>query len=196
MLFNLFRFQHPPKCSVKVGKYTTSVPYIICSAPSDCVVIGNYCSIGHGTILITNPGGHSPPRGYEDYRVTTYPIAVVKKHGWLKSYALPEKRTYVIIGNDVTIGANSIILPGVKVGDGAIIGAGSVVTHNVKPYAVVAGTPAKLIRYRYSSDKIEKLLKIAWWNWREDKIQQNMDYFYGKVDDFIEMFYNESNVNQ
>ncbi len=195
IVFNILRLQHPPKCSVKVGRYTTSIPYIISSSPSDRVEIGNYCSIGHGTVIITNPGGHYPPKGYENYRVTTYPLAVVKKHGWLPSYALPEKRTFVIIGNDVTIGANSIILPGVTIGDGAIIGAGAVVASNVEPYAIAAGVPAKLIKHRYTADKIAKLLTIAWWNWSEEKIYQNMDYFYGDVDVFIEKFYKDGDTN-
>lgn len=112
------------------------------------------------------------------------------KHGFKLSYWLPEKRNCVIINNDVLIGAYTILLPGVTVGDGAIVGAGSVVTHNVPAYAVVAGVPAKILKYRYTKEQIDKLLKIAWWNWDGQKICDNMDYFYGKVDDFVEKFNN------
>jgi len=92
----------------------------------------------------------------------------------------------------VTLGANAIILPGVSVGDGAIVGAGAVVTHDVPPYAIVGGVPAKILRYRYTREQILKLLKIAWWNWPEERIVKNMDYFYGKVQTFIDIFYEES----
>jgi virginiamycin A acetyltransferase len=195
VIINMLRMQRFPVCSVKIGKYTTSVPYIISSESTDRVVIGNYCSIGHGAILITHPG-HIPPKEYPEYRVATYAVFRIKKnclkrHGFLPSYYLPEKSNFVVIGNDVTIGANAIVLPGVTIGDGSIVGAGSVVTHDVPPFAVVAGVPAKILKYRFSQQKIKKLLKIAWWNWSEDKIYENMDYFYGKVDDFIEKFYSE-----
>jgi len=171
-----------------MGKYSTSIPYIISSELTDRVVIGNFCSIGHGTILITHPG-HLPPKEFPDYRVATYTVALVKKHGFSQKYFLPEKRNFVAIGNDVTIGANAIILPGVTIGDGAIIGAGSVVSHDVPAFAIVAGVPAKLIRYRFSEDIMTKMSTIAWWYWDDDKIYDNMDYFYGKVEDFVKKFY-------
>jgi virginiamycin A acetyltransferase len=135
-----------------------------------------------------------PPKGLEEYRVATYPVARIRKHGFSPGYHLPEPRNFIIIGNDVTVGANAIILPGVRIGDGAVVGAGAIVTTDVPPYAIVAGVPAKIIRYRYSSEQIEKLLRIAWWNWDEDKIFRNMDYFYGKVDDFIERFHGQTQV--
>jgi virginiamycin A acetyltransferase len=194
ILYNLLRFQRFPTCNVKIGKYTTSVPYIISADRDDRVVIGKYCSIAHGVILIANQGCHVPPEGFEDYRVATYAVFDIKKHGFRRSYCLPEKRNFISIGNDVTVGANAIILSGITIGDGAVVGAGSVVTHDVPPFAVAAGVPAKIIRFRYSQDRIEKLMKIAWWNWSEDKIYENMDYFMGKVDAFIEKFYVEPKI--
>ena len=182
--------RHFPLCSVYIGKYTTSIPYIISSEKTDSVIIGKFCSIGHGTILIPHPA-HIPPREYSDYRVATYAIFQVKKHGFSASYYLKEKRNFIKIGNDVVLGANVIVLPGVTIGDGAIVGAGSVVTQDVPPFAIFAGVPAKLTKYRFSPEQIRKLQKIAWWNWDDDKIHKNMDYFFGKTDEFINKFYEE-----
>lgn len=79
----------------------------------------------------------------------------------------------IIIGSDVWIGDNVVIMPGVEIGDGAIIGTGAIVTKSIKPYAVVAGVPAKLIRYRFSEERSEYLLRLKWWNkdfeWIEKK---------------------------
>ncbi len=77
----------------------------------------------------------------------------------------------IVIGNDVWIGARAILMDGIKVGHGAIIAANSVVTHDIPPYAIVAGVPAKIIKYRFSEDKITKLLKKKWWNWSFDMIK-------------------------
>jgi len=190
VIYNLLQMRHFPKCIVEIGKYTDSVPYIISAEPTDKVTIGRYCSISHGVILITHQG-HIPPKDHQDYRVATYPMRRVGKHEFLPRYRIPDKRNFVKIGNDVWIGANAIILPGVTIGDGAIIGAGAIVTSDVPSYAVVAGVPAKVLRYRYTQEQINKLLHIAWWNWSEKRIYDNMDYFYGKVDAFIEKFYKE-----
>ena len=195
VLLNLLRIQHPPKCSVQIGKHTTSIPYIISAQRTDRVVIGKYCSIAHGVILMAHQG-HIPPPEYREYEVATYPMALVGKHGFHSSYYLPDKRNFIVIGNDVWIGVNAIIFPGVGIGDGAIVGAGAIVTHDVPPYAIAVGAPARVIKYRYTKEQIKKLLKIAWWNWSEEKIVANMDYFYGKVDDFIEKFYKETSCEE
>jgi|WetSurMetagenome_2_1015567.scaffolds.fasta_scaffold867338_1 virginiamycin A acetyltransferase len=190
VLYNLLQMRKVPKCSVNIGRGTTSVPYIITSNTSDIVKIGNYCSIGHGVILVTHPG-HIPPKGMEEYRVATYPVSCVLNHGFDDKYYLHDSRNFVIIGNDVTLGANVIVLPGVKISDGAIVGAGAVVTSDIPPFAVAAGVPAKVLKYRYPEEQIKKLMQISWWNWSEKKIYDNMDYFYGKVTFFIEKFYPE-----
>ncbi len=191
VLFNLLKVRHSPRCSISIGRHTDSIPYIVPMTHLDRVVIGNFCSLAHGIILIVHPG-HIPPKDYSEFRVSTYPVAMLSKEGWLPEYELPEKRNFILIGSDVWIGANSIILPGIKIGHGAIIGAGSVVTHNVTPYAIVAGSPARLVRFRYSEDQIRKLLKIAWWNWTDEKIAENVAYFYGEVEKFIEKFFHET----
>lgn len=78
------------------------------------------------------------------------------------------------IGNDVWIGFNSTIMPGIKIGDGAIIASNSTVTKDVEPYSIVGGNPAKEIKKRFSKEQIEKLLKISWWNWEIEKITKNI----------------------
>lgn len=83
----------------------------------------------------------------------------------------------IIIGNDVYIGAGSTILLGVKVGNGAIIAANAVVTKNIPAYGVVAGNPAKLIKYRFSEDSIKKFEQMEWWNWPIDKLKQQKEIF-------------------
>lgn len=83
----------------------------------------------------------------------------------------------ITIGNDVWIGANSIVLRGVAVNDGAVIGAGSVVTKDVPSYAIVAGNPAKVIKSRFSDEIIKELLELKWWNFTDDKIQEMYPYF-------------------
>jgi virginiamycin A acetyltransferase len=183
--------QHFPKCSVEIGRQSPDIPYIVSAETTDKVVIGKFCSIAHSVVLVVHPG-HIPPKGYEEYRVATY--AMARLCSFLPSYYLPERRNFIKIGNDVTIGANAVILPGVTIGDGAIIGAGTVVTHDVPPYAVVAGGPAKVLRYRFTPEQIQKLLRIAWWNWSDKKIVENMDYFYGKVESFIDKFYGEDEL--
>ena len=79
------------------------------------------------------------------------------------------------IGNDVWIGFNSTIMPGIKIGDGAIIATNSTVTKNVEPYTIVGGNPAKEIKKRFTKEQIEKLLEIKWWNWEIEKITKNVE---------------------
>jgi len=90
------------------------------------------------------------------------------------------------IGNDVWVGATSTIMSGVTIGDGAVIGAGSTITKDVPPFAIVAGNPGRVVKYRFTKEQIEKLLQIAWWNWEEDKIKENaMLMWSSNIDDFI-----------
>ncbi|HOI88207.1 MAG TPA: CatB-related O-acetyltransferase, partial [Lentimicrobium sp.] len=81
------------------------------------------------------------------------------------------------IGHDVWIGANAVILAGVKIGNGAIIGANSLVNKDVEPYSIVAGSPAKHIRFRFSEEIITKLQALGWWNWDDGKIRENIALF-------------------
>lgn len=79
------------------------------------------------------------------------------------------------------IGTHVVIMPGVEVGDGAIIGAGAIVTQNVPPYAIVVGMPAKTVKYRFEKDMIKDLLEIKWWNWERSEIEDHLTFFQGKL---------------
>jgi acetyltransferase-like isoleucine patch superfamily enzyme len=94
----------------------------------------------------------------------------------------------IIIENDVWIGAKSTIMSGVKISNGSIIAATSTVTKDVPPYAIVAGNPAKIVKYRFTEEQIESLLKISWWDWNEDKIKnQAMVLWSNNIDEFIKL---------
>ena len=98
----------------------------------------------------------------------------------------PSCKGDIIVGNDVWIGAKATIMSGVKIGDGAIVGATATVTKDVPPYAIVAGNPAKIIKYRFNEKQIESLLKIAWWDWTEDRIKtEAMTLWSDNIDEFI-----------
>lgn len=89
-----------------------------------------------------------------------------------------EERKPISIGNDVFIGANVTVLDGVSIGDGAVIGAGAVVSKNIPPYAIAVGCPIRVIKYRFPHDTIESLLKMEWWDFREDKLRCIEEYFF------------------
>lgn len=134
--------------------------------------IGKYCSIaGDSTIGM---GNHTLRY------LSTSSLFTEKRNGtgasWCDSQSLiPYKN--ITIGNDVWIGTHSMILGGVKIGDGAVIGAGAVVTKDVPPYAVVGGVPAKIIKYRFPQDMIDELLMIRWWDYPETVLKSNLFLF-------------------
>jgi acetyltransferase-like isoleucine patch superfamily enzyme len=146
--------------------------------------IAKFCSIGPN--FCSSPGIH-PING-----ISTSPIFYsnnppVGRHISSKNNFVESKK--VTIGNDVYIGANVTILDGITIGDGAIIGAGAVVTKNVEPYAIVGGVPAKLIKYRFEKEIINKLLKVQWWDFDEDKLLLVDDYFFD-IEKFLEICMN------
>ena len=186
VVLSILRARKISRGDVTIGRHCTGTPYVYSFYDQNKVTIGSFTSIGPDVMIIPMMG-HAPTVCQR--RITTFPIAGLKKSSWKEEYALPDKEPlFVKIGSDVWIGARAIILPAVTVGNGAIIGAGAVVTKDVPPYAIVVGVPAKVIHYRYSPEQIEKLLKIAWWDWSDEKIIENMKYFYGDVDFFIQKF--------
>jgi virginiamycin A acetyltransferase len=108
---------------------------------------------------------------------STYPFQIFS-NGWEHVMPQPSELPFkgdTVIGNDVWIGYETVIMPGVKIGDGAIVAAKSVVVKDVPPYTVVGGNPATLLRQRFSDETINILLEIAWWNWDIEKITRNLE---------------------
>lgn len=137
----------------------------------DKLIIGKFCQIASGIKIIMNGANHRMNS------VTTYPFNIMG-NGWEKVTPkltdLPFKGD-TVIGNDVWIGQNVTILPGVHIGDGAIIGANSVVTKDIPAYHIAAGNPCKAIRKRFSEELINYLEEVKWWNWEEEKIFKNLE---------------------
>lgn len=160
--------------------------------------IGRYCSINRTARIWNNhPLEYVTTSPILDYRSLCSYKEFVRRREFCDKYGkhlnnhpfedspLRDNKP-VEIGNDVWIGANVILLPGVKIGDGAVLAAGAVVTKDVEPYAIVGGVPAKTIRMRFSDDVIEKMLRIAWWNWEPERIEENIELFY-QPEEFIKL---------
>jgi chloramphenicol O-acetyltransferase type B len=132
------------------------------SGETERLIIGKFCSIASGVKFIM--GGN---QGHNHNFFTSYPLEVLREDfdGYKNSSSIAyERKGDTVIGNDVWIGVEALILTGIQIADGAVVGARSVVTKNVGPYEIWAGNPAKLIRKRFSDDVIELLLEILWWN--------------------------------
>ncbi len=152
--------------NIHIGDYTYGTPRIYIWTTKYHVYIGKFCSIGRDVKVIVD-GNHRAEW------ITTYLIDE-KIKGTKRSDQL-EGKGDVVIGNDVWFGDSAMILPGVRIGDGAVIGAGAVVTKNVDNYEIVAGNPAKHIGYRFSEDEIKILMEVRWWNWPIEQILQNSE---------------------
>lgn len=137
----------------------------------DKLIIGKFCSIACGTKFLFNSANHAMAS------LSTYPFPLFFEEWGLEKNDITESwdnKGNIIIGNDVWIGFEAVILAGVTIGDGAIIGTRAVVTKDVPPYTIMGGVPAKPIRKRFDNATISKLLKIKWWDWSEEKITQNI----------------------
>jgi len=149
----------------------------------DRLIIGKFCSIACGAKFIFNSANHTQKS------LSTYPFPIFFEEWNLDKANVAsawDNKGDIIIGNDVWIGYEAVILSGVHIGDGAIIGTRAVVTKDVPPYSVVGGIPAKEIKKRFDENTIMKLQKIQWWNWSYDKIQQNLPFIMnGEVDKLI-----------
>lgn len=140
--------------------------------------IGKYSSFGDNVVII--------PTNHTTDTITTHPIIFKPKFGYVQKD--PREINQLSIGNDVWIGYNATIMPSVKnIADGAVIAAGSIVTKDVPAYGIVAGVPAKLIKYRFNKDVIDRLLKIKWWNWSDELVKERINEF-KDIDKFINKY--------
>lgn len=161
---------------VEVGDYTILKNNVVINN----TVIGKFSSIGAG--FMCGMGIH-PTNGIST-NAMFYSTSGINGYSLVTETKIVENKQ-VVIGNDVYIGINVTILDGVTIGDGAMIGAGAVVTKDIAPYAIAVGVPAKVVKYRFEQNQIEKLLKIKWWNFADEKLQEVEKYFFD-IDLFIE----------
>ena len=130
----------------------------------DRLIIGKFCALAQGTTFIMGPANHRTGSA------STYPINVF---GGAWTEATPDHMSQLprkgdtVVGNDVWLGRECVVMPGVKIGDGAVVGMGAVVTKDIPPYAVVVGVPARVIKYRFDNDVIKELLELRWWDFPE-----------------------------
>lgn len=158
----------------KFGKHIYHKPDIFKTYPDyNTVEVGNFVSFAAG-VTFKFLGNHSMDSG------STY--AFLDFHGFPFKEDLNKKETKIVVGNDVWFGHGAIVLQNSIIGDGAVIGAHSVVRGKIRPYSVVIGNPAIEIRRRFSDEQIEELLKIKWWNWDDDKILRNLPLLINKLD--------------
>ena len=141
----------------------------------DKLVIGKFCALARGVKFIMNGANHKLS-GF-----STYPFYIFG-NGWEAVTPRMEDLPYkgdTVIGNDVWLGYDALLMPGVKVGDGAIVAARAVVTGDVPPYAIVGGNPARVVKQRFPDEVVADLLAIRWWDWPVDKITRNLHAIVG-----------------
>ena len=142
------------------------------------LTIGKFCQIAYGTKFLLSDANHQMS-GFSTFPFFIFGNMAEGCREWADyKLDLPNKGD-TVIGNDVWFGHEAMIMQGVKIGDGAIIAARSVVVKDVPPYTIVGGNPAKIIRHRFSNEVIEKLLQIQWWNWDYEKITRNISAIVG-----------------
>lgn len=142
----------------------------------DKLIIGRFCALAKGVRFIMNGANHAMS-GF-----STYPFNIFG-NGWEKGFDVSTWQEAVrgdtVVENDVWIGYGAMILPGVRIGNGAIVAAEAVVSQDVPPYAIVAGNPARVVKMRFDEATVGRLQAIAWWNWPVDKITRNLDAIRG-----------------
>lgn len=167
---------------IEIGKGTkiNDTKHFVASEKSK-IIIGNYCAIANGCKIITLNHDYN----YPAIQGTFYNTYFNKKHpGEIKNPPNKERtKGNVIIGNDVWIGEDVFISSGVTIGDGCCIGAKSIITRDLPAYSICVGSPCKCVKKRYNEKIINFLLKIKWWNWSDDKIKKNIEFFHTNLNE-------------
>ena len=174
------------------------------------LIIGKYCSIADRVVLFV--GGNRHTNFAANYPIGILGLEQRKPHNLSRSHVRASHTTLrslgimklclqfmsmgpsylstknTTIGNDVWIGFGSMVLGGVSIGDGAVVAARSVVASDVPPYALVAGNPARVKKFRFTEKTVQRMLRIRWWDWPEERIRENLNWFYRPISEFVERF--------
>lgn len=177
----VFLAPHITSDSIEVGDYTYfddphaatefETNNVLYPFGPEKLIIGRYCAIATGTRFIM-AGANHPTHG-----VSTFPFTIFGGT-WAEQTmdiitSIPS-RGDTVVGNDVWFGYNSLVMPGVRIGDGAIIATGAVVTGDVAPYTIVGGNPARVVKQRFGDDDVDRLLRAAWWNWPVELVTEHV----------------------
>lgn len=159
---------NPQLAAFNIGDKSYGKPTILFPGSGSTLQVGKFVSIADDVVIMLG-GNHRV-----DW-ITTYPLNGYFPE-WSNIKGHPATKGDVVVGNDVWIGREALIMSGVTIGDGAVVGSRAVVTKNVMPYSIVAGNPAKHIRFRFDEEAISELLAMAWWNWPDDIIAKAVPY--------------------
>ena len=151
----------------------------------DKLIIGNYCSIGSGASFIM-----AGNQGHRHDWISSFPFFYMPEvDAFLKSQDGFKGAGDTLVGHDVWIGSEAMIMPGVKIGDGAVIGSRALVTRDVEPYSIIGGNPAKTIRKRFDDERIKLLLEMSWWNWDEEILKDAIPLLCSNNIELLYQFY-------
>lgn len=149
--------------AIQVGRwsYWNDDTRLVAWKHQDSIDVGKFCALASGVRLLA--GGNHPLDS-----ICSYPLALMKTPPSPPGEFLEGE--HIVIGNEVWIGTNAIVIGNVNIGSGAVVGAGSVVVRDIPPYAVAVGSPARPVRFRFSSEEIDRLLHLSWWDWPDDLV--------------------------
>lgn len=148
-------------------------PYLFPVSPEK-LVIGKFCQFAHGVRFITSSANHDMS-GFSTYPFGNFVMTPETSPEEVQAlFDISGRKGDTVIGNDVWMGMDAVAMPGITIGDGAIVAARSVVVRDVPAYSVVGGNPARVLRRRFDESTIEALLRVAWWDWPTDLIEDNI----------------------
>lgn len=152
---------------IEIGRFSSiNGPNVDIYSKVNKVIIGNFCSIARNISIQEF-----------NHKMENLSTFLISKNLFNENGFDITSKGDIVIGNDVWIGAHSVVLSGVKIGNGAIIAANSVVTKNIPPFAIVGGNPAKIIKYRFNKEVIDQIEDLKWWEWSKEKIKRNSNLF-------------------